>query len=188
MRRSSVILTCLGAAGVIGTSVLTAKATPKAVALLQEAEVEKGEALTTVEKVKVATPSYIPSIVMGAATIACIFGANTLSKRSQASLASAYALLERSYREYQNKVKELYGEEGECQVKREIMQDKYEELDEDEMPESDEVKLFFDFATMQYFRSTMNDVIHKEVMDDGLEVYMISTPYSADLYYGQQYG
>lgn len=186
-RNGTILLTCLGSIGVVATAISTAKTTPKAMQLLQEAELEKGEELTTAEKVKVAAPSYIPPIIMGVATIGCIFGANALSKRSQATIASAYVLLDRSYKEYQNKVKELYGEDGESQVKREIMQDKYEELDEDELPESDEVKLFFDFSTMQYFRSTMNDVLHKEIMEDGLEVYMISTPYSADVYYGQQY-
>ena len=78
-RNSSTILTCIGAAGVIATSVLAVKATPKAMALLEQSEEEKGEKLTNMEKVQVAGPAYIPAAIVGASTIACIFGANVLS-------------------------------------------------------------------------------------------------------------
>ena len=41
-RNSSTILTCAGGVGVVATAVLTAKATPKAMRLLEEARNEKG--------------------------------------------------------------------------------------------------------------------------------------------------
>lgn len=55
---------------------------------------------------------YIPAAISGTATIFCIFGANVLSKRQQAALTSAYALLNDSYNNYKDKLKELYGEEA----------------------------------------------------------------------------
>ena len=103
-RNSSTILTCVGALGVVTTSVLAVKATPKALALIEAAKEEKGEELTPVETVQVAGPVYIPAIVTGVSTIACIFGANALNKRQQAALMSAYALLDSSYKEYKAKV------------------------------------------------------------------------------------
>ena len=87
-RNASTILTFIGAGGVIATSVIAVKATPGALKLLERAKEEKGEDLTTLEKVKVAGPAYIPAVVTGASTIACIFGANVLNKRNQASLMS----------------------------------------------------------------------------------------------------
>ena len=109
-RNGSTILTIGGAAGVIATAVVAVKETPKALYLLEQAKKEKGEDLTKFEKVKVAGPVYIPSIILGASTIACIFGANVLNKRQQAVMTSAYALLDSSYKEYKKKVKEVLKE------------------------------------------------------------------------------
>lgn len=158
-RNSPTILTVAGAAGVIATTVMAVKATPKAMLLLEKAEEEKGESLTKLEIVQTAGPVYIPSILIGASTIACIFGANALNKRSQASLMSAYALLDNSYKEYKNKLIELYGEETDTHVRHEIVKDKYEEgyiLDED----GDE--LFFDSITATLFHSTTEKVLAAE--------------------------
>lgn len=159
-RNSSTILTCIGAAGVVATTVLAVKATPKATLLLEQAKEEKGEELTTTEKVLVAGPAYIPTIITGVSTIACIFGANILNKRSQASLMSAYALIENSYKEYRNKLKELYGEEADQEVRHEIVKDRYE--DQSDFPISKDKILFFDYYSMRYFESTMEEVLIAE--------------------------
>lgn len=119
----STILTFVGAAGVIGTSVLTYKASTKASVILQEAETNKGESLTFLEKVQVAGPTYIPSILMGAGTIACIIGSNVLNKQKQAALTSAYMLLDQSFKEYKHKVVEMYGEEVDDSIEESIKQD-----------------------------------------------------------------
>jgi len=158
-RNSSTILTCIGAAGVVATSVMAVKATPKAMLLLEEAKEKKGEDLTKLEVVKTAAPAYIPSVIIGASTIACIFGANVLNKHRQASLMSAYALLDNSYREYRNKVEELYGEETDNRIISEIAKDNYKE---DDAPSNDEKQLFFDYYSIRYFESTMEDVLRAE--------------------------
>lgn len=173
-RNSSNILTCIGAIGVIATSVTAVKSTPKAMLLLDKAKEEKGEDLTKLEIVRVAGPGYIPSIVMGVSTIACIFGANALNKHQQATIMSAYALLDNSYKEYKNKVKEVLGEEVDYKVREEIAKDRY---NEDENKPSKGKELFLDFSTLQYFESTVDDVLQKVTMDDGLECYVITTPF-----------
>lgn len=158
-RNSSTILTCIGAAGVIATTVTAVKATPKAMSLIQNAEEEKGEKLTKLEVVQVAGPVYIPSIMIGASTIACIFGANALNKRSQAALMSAYALVDNSFKEYKNKVSELYGEETDMRIREELAKDKYEESG---IVAEDEKQLFYDEYSKRYFNSTMEDVTKAE--------------------------
>ena len=160
-RNSSTILTYIGAVGVIGTAVLTAKATPKAVAMLDKAREEKGEDLTVLEKVNVAGPAYIPAVVAGVSTIACIFGANALNKRQQASLMSAYALVNNSYQDYKAKVKEIQGEEVAERVQEEIAKDKFEVMTTMEPMHEEEV-LFFDDFSMQFFYSTIEDVLNAE--------------------------
>ena len=49
-RNASTILTTVGGLGVIATAITVAKATPKALELLEEAREEKGEDLTRIEK------------------------------------------------------------------------------------------------------------------------------------------
>ena len=160
-RNSSTILTCLGGAGVVVTSVLAVKATPKALKLLETAKEEKGEELTSFEVIRTAGPIYIPAIITGVSTIACIFGANVLNKRSQAALMSAYALLDNSYKDYKKKVVELYGEEADREVKSSIAKDKYEETD---VKVDDTKKLFFDFYSSRYFEST-DEIVRKAEYD-----------------------
>ena len=157
-RNSSTILTFAGAAGAITTSVMAVKATPKALTLLEKAKEEKGEDLTMFETIYVAGPVYIPSILVGVSSLACIFGANMLNKHQQAGLMSAYALLDNSYKEYKNKVSELYGEEADTKVREEMAKDKY---DEDTYVQEGK-QLFYDEFSGRYFESTMEDVLAAE--------------------------
>lgn len=157
-RNSSTILTCIGGIGVVATSVLTAKATPKVSLLLKQAEEDKGDKLTKMETVRVAAPVYIPAILVGASTIACIFWANALSKRQQTSMISAYALLENSYKEYKRKVKDVYGEEAEKDVLVEIAKDRYE----DSFERDENKQLFYDEFSGRYFESTIENVCRAE--------------------------
>lgn len=157
-RNGSTMLTVGSGAGVVITSVLAVKATPKAMRLLKAAEEEKGEKLTKLEVVKTAAPVYIPAAVSGLATIVCIAGAEAINKRHQASLLGAYTLLDNSYKEYRGKVSELYGEDADERVKSEIAKDKYEgseELDDGQ-------RLFFDSFSGRYFESTINKVQQAE--------------------------
>lgn len=158
-RNGSTILTCAGVSGVVATSVMAVRATPKALIMLHEAREEKGEDLTTMERIKTAAPAYIPTVLVGISTIACILGANALNKRQQASLMSAYALLDNSYKQYKSKVVDLYGEESDLRVREEIAKDKH--AGDGKVPDNDKV-LFYDEFSGRYFESTTADVLKAE--------------------------
>lgn len=158
-RHASTILTCAGGAGVIATSIMAVKATPKALTLLENAKEEKGEDLTKLEKVKIAGPAYIPAVLIGASTIACIFGANALNQRQQAALMSAYALLDNSYKDYKKKLAELYDEDTINGIKEEIVRDKY---NEDPRQVEDGKELFYDNFSQRYFEATTKEVLCAE--------------------------
>lgn len=157
--KSPTILSCIGGAGVVVTTVLAVKATPKAMRVIEAKETEKGEPLSKVEIVKYTAPLYAPAMLVGASTIACIFGANVLNERKQASLMSAYALLDGTYKEYKRKVDEMLGAEASNSIMQEIAKDKYdsEEVDED-------ADLFFDHFSGRYFNATdieVKEAIHR---------------------------
>lgn len=158
-KNAPIILSGIGAVGVVATAVMSAKAAPKALSLLEDAKEEKGAELTKWEKVNLAGPVYIPTVVTGIASVACIFGSSILSKRQQASLMGAYALLDSAYREYKHKADELYGEEAGKRVREEIAKDKY--TDDDALVD-DNKELFYDFYSGRYFESTKEAVLWAE--------------------------
>lgn len=170
---SATVLTIAGAVGVVATSVMTARATIKAIEDINEAECEKKEELTKMEIVKVTGLHYIPPILVGASTIACIFGANILNKQQQAALMSAYALVDNSFKEYKEKLKELYGEEAHNNIINSLMVEKAKKVDvysydfmsaniltlEDE---TCDICLFYDVWGERYFESTIERVMNAE--------------------------
>lgn len=152
-RNGATILTCIGGIGVVATAVTAIKATPKALERLEEVKEQKGEDLTNFEVIRTVSPVYIPTLLIGASTIACIFGANVLNKRHQASLMSAYAVLNTSYKEYKNKVIEMLGEDAEQEIEDEIMKDNLGEA-----PKAEVTHLFYDVYSDRYFESTLHKV------------------------------
>ena len=172
-RNASTILTVVGGAGVVATAVFAAKATPKALSAIEEAEAEKGEKLTTLEKVKVAGPVYIPAVAIGAGTLICVFGANALNRHQQAALTSAYALIKGSYDQYKDKLKELYGEEAHNNIVDAIMIEKAEEMrvcnynltsycDLSVQDGTSEPRLFYDEYSNRFFETTIEQVMNAE--------------------------
>lgn len=159
-KHSSTILTCLGGVGVVVTVVTAVKATPKALVVLEEVKEEKGTDLTIMEKVRVAGPVYIPTVLFGVGTLACIFGATILNHRKQASLIGAYTLLDTTFSEYKDKVLELYGNEADREVKNEIAKDHYE-IANVKSP-SDDKQLFYDEFSQRYFEATLEEVLRAE--------------------------
>lgn len=171
-KNSSTILSCIGAVGVVFTAALTAKAAVKASKILEKVEEDKGAKLTAIETVKAVGLRYIPAAVVGVSTIACIFGANILNKRQQASLASAYALINSSYKEYKSKLKELYGEEAHNNIIDVIAAEKCGEVHisavnlasvcSQEIESDTEPRLFYDEYSGRYFETTIENVLLAE--------------------------
>lgn len=163
-RASPAILTCVAAVGVVGTAVLAVRATTKVNRLLQEAADEKGAGLTRLETVKVAAPVYFPTVLVGISTISCIIGANMLNKRQQASIASAYAMLNQTYQRYRKAAEEVYGEEADAKIIAEMAKDIY--IDGDGViynPSQDGNSnkiLFFDSNSQRYFQATIPAVLN----------------------------
>lgn len=133
--RSPEILTAIGITGMISTTVLAVRATPKAMQLIKRAEMEKDETgiienvqpLTPLETVKVAWKPYIPAIATGAFSVACLIGATSVNSRRNAALAMAYKLSEKAFSEYKEKVIETIGEKKEQVVKERVHQERVEQ-------------------------------------------------------------
>lgn len=126
-KNSPHILTGVACAGVLSTVLLAVKATPKALAIIEEEERyrerKKLLELTKMDIVKLTWKQYIPSAVLGTVTIGCIIGANTVHTRRNAAIASIYAISESAFREYKTKVVQEIGKAKESKIHDEIAKD-----------------------------------------------------------------
>jgi hypothetical protein len=120
---SPLILTYISVAGVISTTVLAVKATPKALQDLINAQTNAEEDLTPKQTIEVAWKHYVPTAISGAMTIASILGVHNVHARRNAALVTVYSITETALKEYQAKVKEQLGENKERKVREEITKD-----------------------------------------------------------------
>ena len=120
-RHSPEILIGIGIAGMLSTTVLAVKATPKALLLMEERKRElEVEKLTPIETVKTTWKCYVPAAVSGVASIACLIGSNSVNTKRNAALATAYKISETAFSDYRAKVIETIGEKKEKTVRDKV--------------------------------------------------------------------
>lgn len=170
------ILTAIGVAGTVTTAYLTGKATVKAVDLVRDYEQDRqwphgmNLSLDPQDAVKMVWKFYIPPVISGGLTVAAIIGANTVSSRRAAALATAFSLSEKAFDEYREKVADKVGEKKERSYRDEIAQDRVKNNPPNDntvlITDSGDV-LCYDHFTGRYFKSNMealrraeNDVNH----------------------------
>ena len=143
-KHSPEILTGIGITGMVTTTIFAVKATPKALMLIEEekrkkntelleqsrndetVDIQRIEKLTPVETIKTVWRCYIPTAVLGAASLACLVGASSVSARRNAALATVYTLSETAMKDYKDKVIETIGEEKEKTVRDAAAKEKLE--------------------------------------------------------------
>lgn len=158
-KHSPEILTGLGVIGMIATTVTAVSATPKALELIEENKDENGH-ISKKDVVKVAWKQYVPSVLIGTVSIACIVGSNKISIHRSALLAAACSISEEKLKEYKNKVVDVFGEKKEKEkVYESIIQDKIDEspIPKCEPNKSDDI-LFYDVWSGRYFYSDRNRI------------------------------
>lgn len=188
-RKSPQILMVLGVSGMIATTVYAVKATPKALRLIEEekAKRDSNEKLKPLEVVKIAWKPYVPSAVIGALSISCLIGANSVSMRRTAALATAYKLSETALTEYKDAVIETIGEKKEKAVREKVSENKVKNNPIDSSSiifTGDGDTLCYDPLSGRYFKSNqekirkaVNDV--NENMFNGCSYSSLNSFYSA---------
>lgn len=189
---SPYILTAMGSAGVLGTAILTGRATIKAIDILNEEKERRLEnsedrviEITLKEKVQLCWKPYISPVVVGVTSIACIIGANSVSTKRTAAMAAAYSLLETTAKNYQEKVIEQLGSNKEEKIRGEIAQS---HLDSNPVSKTDILcinkgdTLCFDTLSGRYFNHDIEKIrrIQNDLNHDLMEA--IWVPLN-DLYY-----
>lgn len=169
-KRGPEILTGIGIAGMITTTVFAVRATPKAMALIEEEKLRRykeleDDTMTKTEVVKTAWKCYIPATVTGAVSIACLIGATSVSARRTAALAAAYQLSETAFSEYKEKVIETIGEKKEQVVKDKVAEKRIEAnpvTKSEVIVTSSGTTLCFDPISSRYFKSSIDKIKRAE--------------------------
>lgn len=161
-KRSPEILIGIGIAGMVTTTVLAVKATPKALELINDKKDElEVDSLTQIETVKATWKCYVPAAVSGAVSIACLLGSHSVNSRRNAALATAYKLSETAFAEYRDSVIETIGEKKEKSIRDKVSE---KELKETPVNRTEVITvgggktLFFDPMSHRYFYSTIDKI------------------------------
>lgn len=185
-KHSPEILTGIGITGMITTTILAVKSTPKALILIEEKKKELGtDELTAIEVVKTAWKPYIPALALGIASASCIIGASAVNAKRNAALATAYAISERTLVRYRDKIIDTIGEKKEKEVREKIAQD---EVDKNKVSNNGVIvtskgnTLCRDAISGRYFRSDIDKI--KKIVNE-LNRQMIYQNYISlnDFYY-----
>lgn len=161
-KRSPEILTGIGIAGMLTTTVLAVRATPKAMQLINTERIESNvDELTVIETVKVAWKPYIPAIITGVLSTVCIISASSVNLRRNAAIATAYQISQTALTEYKEKVVETIGEKREQTVKDKVAK---KNIDENPVSKNSVIitdkgnTLCYDITIGRYFKSDIEKI------------------------------
>lgn len=163
-RHSPEILTGIGIAGMITTTILAVKATPKAIKLIEaEKQAKHVDTLSPVDTVKTVWKCYIPAAMTGVSSIACLIGSNAINAKRNAALTTVYTLSEMARNEYKEKVIETIGEKKERTIKEKV---DAERIKKDPVSKKEVIitekgtTLCYDHVFGRYFKSDI-DIINR---------------------------
>ena len=169
--QSPTILASLGVAGFITAVVMAARATPKAVEVLDE---HLGE--SNFEKAKAVAPIYAHVGAMCLLSTACVVGSNHIQRYRYAALLTVYSLGLASLSRWQESIINTVGEKKYEEIREEVVAPRGP-IPGNLTTDTEKVK-FFDYYSGRYFhyrsvediRAIINDINEKLYHDDFVPV------------------
>lgn len=155
-KHSPEILMGVGVVGVVTSTVMACKATMKLNDILEESketrdkikEVEnnpkyedkysqedakKDLTINYVQTGMKVAKLYAPAVLLGGASLGCLLASNDILRKRNAALSAAYMTVDKTFKEYRNRVTERFGEEVEKEIRYGIKAEQIETtvVDED---------------------------------------------------------
>lgn len=176
VEHSPEILTGIGITGMVTTTVLAVRATPKALMLIEEKKrAENLDSLPPIDVIKTTWKCYIPAAATCVVSAACLIGASSVNLKRNAALAAAYTLSETALAEYQEKVVESVGEKKEKVIREKVTEEKIKKnpVSKNEVIiTGNGTSLCFDPLSGRYFNSNRDHInrvvneLNKRMVDD----------------------
>lgn len=163
-KNSPALLTATAAVGVVSTAILAARGSTHATIDILNEEAARGESLSVKEQVELTWQYYIPAVGVGAATIACVVGAHTISSRKNAALVTAYTVTERAFADYKRETRKQVGEKRESDIHDAAIDRRLSERAPSGLVliEGEDV-LCYETLTDRYFKSTPEKIRRAEL-------------------------
>ena len=165
-------------AGVILTGIASAMGTSKAKTQIEEDKKEaenKGVPYSAKETVKSAARYYLPSVILGAATIAIVFVSDGKHRKAEMTLAGSATAIGAAFNRYKSKLQELYGNEAHENIIREIQKEPLDDtyihtesmfgsttLNFGNEEQSEKKHTFYDPFSQRYFDTTFSQILQAE--------------------------
>ena len=150
-KHSPEILAVAGGVGVVTSAVMACKATLKVNDILDEAkntvekihevrempemvdkyteeDSKKDLAIVYIQTGVKLIKLYVPSVLLGTASLCCIFTSHKILRKRNMALAAAYATVDRGFKEYRSRVVERFGKELDRELKYNIRAKEIEEV------------------------------------------------------------
>lgn len=163
-KNSPVILTGTAMAGLLSTTVLAVRATPKALDRIHDASIDEDGneiELTKWEKFKAAAIEYVPTAISFVGTGACIIGAQTINGHRLAAMSALYSMSETALKDYKDEVLKTVGAKKTESITDAINKKKVDENPHTEtnviMTGKGEV-LCYETITGRYFKSNADEI------------------------------
>lgn len=181
---STAILTGVGVAGTVSTAILSARASFQAAKKFADLEAilalsnlnEHGDPnvevvrLTAKERLSAAWVYYVPPIGVGAVTVTSIILANRVASREAATIMAAYALTEKTFTDYRDKVIEKLGSSKEAEIRDSVVEDHIRRnpvVSREVIIAGSGDVLCYDVLSGRYFESSKNEIERAENMVNG---------------------
>lgn len=168
-KHGGTILAVAASVGVVATAIETGRATTKAKHLLAVDEAlrtynedEQGiveEPPTKMEIVQTCWKAYVPAVILGGGTIACILGSNALNKKQIASLTAAYMALGKTYQTYRAQVRQMVGDQQENTIFETTKSIEKTEKDRTVENAATEKLLCYEPISKRYFHATEAELL-----------------------------
>ena len=168
-KHGGTILAVAASVGVVATAIETGRATTKVKHLLEVDEAlrtynedEQGiveEPPTKKQIVLICWKAYVPAVILGGGTIACILSSNALNKKQIASLTAAYMALGRTYQTYRAQVRRTIGDQQEDKIFETAKSIEMAEKDQTVKNAATEKLLCYDPIGKRYFHATEAELL-----------------------------
>lgn len=163
-KHSPEILAGVGVVGVVASAVMACKATTKLNGILEESkeqldkikevaadpayeekynedDAKSDTFITYVQTGVKITKLYAPSVILGVTSLGCLLASNNILKKRNAALSAAYMTVDKSFKEYRNRVAERFGEEVEKEIRYNIKAKEITTVDEEGNEVTETVKV-----------------------------------------------
>lgn len=160
-RNKPQILMGLGITGMLTTTYLAVKETPKALEIIEakkkELQVDK---LPVKEAVKATWKCYAPAAITGVASIGCLLGANSVHTKRTAAIATAYNVSRTALQEFKDATIDTVAPEVVKEIKEKVAKKEIEKAPDTNtvIVLGEEDFIVYDRFSGRYFKSNYNKI------------------------------